>query len=117
MKLLNPLKKVFGSNAKHKDTSNGYVGMFVRSECGRDGGTYNIVLFSDKDRNFVHIANGSNRKVENPKRKKIKHLSLTGDFIPDEYISDKKANVTNGKARSLITQYCQGINENEDHII
>ncbi len=52
-------------------------GNIVLSKAGRDKGRYFVVLGVIDD-NFVLIADGDLRKVDNPKKKKIKHLENTG---------------------------------------
>ena len=52
-------------------------GSIVLSKAGRDKGKYFIVLKA-VDENFVLIADGDMRKVDNPKLKKCKHLENTG---------------------------------------
>ena len=51
-------------------------GNIVLSKAGRDKGRYFIVL-KIVDENFVLIADGDLRKVDNPKLKKCKHLKNT----------------------------------------
>ena len=52
-------------------------GNIVLSKAGRDKGNYFVVL-ATVDENFVYIADGDLRKVDNPKLKKCKHLENTG---------------------------------------
>ena len=52
-------------------------GNIVLSKAGRDKGNYFVVL-NVVDENFVYIADGDLRKVDNPKLKKCKHLENTG---------------------------------------
>ncbi|MZP30276.1 RNA-binding protein [Heliobacterium undosum] len=52
-------------------------GELVRSQAGRDGDKHFIVL-NILDPDYLLIADGHYRKVENPKKKKIKHLRCTG---------------------------------------
>ena len=49
------------------------VGRVVFSKAGRDAGHYFVVV-AVLDKDHVAIANGCQRKVDNPKKKKIKHL-------------------------------------------
>ncbi|QGU96900.1 RNA-binding protein [Clostridium bovifaecis] len=58
------------------------LGRVVYSKVGRDSGKAFIIL--DKiDDNYVSIIDGDLRKVEKPKKKKIKHLNITNDVIED----------------------------------
>ncbi len=49
-----------------------HVGQMVRSIAGRDNGTAYVVVRTDG--NYVYVADGAIRKLENPKKKKIKHI-------------------------------------------
>ena len=50
-------------------------GSLVYSIAGRDKGSLFIVL--EKDGDYVYLADGNLRKVENPKKKKLKHVNKT----------------------------------------
>lgn len=50
-------------------------GSLVYSIAGRDKGSLFIVLKRDGD--YVYLADGNLRKVENPKKKKLKHINKT----------------------------------------
>lgn len=50
------------------------LGQVVLSRCGRDKGRYFIVVSFDESKNFVFISDGDVRKVEKPKKKKLKHV-------------------------------------------
>ena len=65
------------------------VGQVVKSKAGRDKDKIFVVL-SIVDESYVMVVDGKLRKLENPKKKKIKHLSLYNSIIDD--LSDKKAN-------------------------
>ena len=62
------------------------VGRVVLSRAGRDQGHY-FVIVDVIDENYVAIANGCQRKVDNPKKKKIKHLAAQKEIF--EEISEK----------------------------
>ncbi len=57
---------------------------------GRDSGMYFIVV--EADEKYVSLVDGTMRKVERPKRKKIKHVEMTEFYI--ESIAEK---ITSGK--------------------
>ena len=64
------------------------VGKIVYSEKGRDKGKYLAVINCTE--NYVFVADGKERKLENPKRKNIKHISITADSLnPDQIKSNK----------------------------
>lgn len=52
-------------------------GQIVRSKVGRDKGRYFLVLGWTEDMQYAHLADGMLRKVENPKKKKWKHIEET----------------------------------------
>ncbi len=59
------------------DDTNNRLGMLVFSKAGRDfARPYLIVQVLDES--TVLVADGHVRRIENPKRKNVKHLSLTG---------------------------------------
>jgi len=71
------------------------VGQFIRSKAGRDKDRIFIII--DKiDENYLLLVDGDLRKVESPKRKKIKHIAsvdLASDDIKAKLLDGKK--VTN----------------------
>ena len=62
-------------------------GQLVFSKAGRDKGKKFIITAVDKDSGYVYIVDGKLRRVENPKKKKIKHLEVTG--INSKKLADK----------------------------
>ena len=58
------------------------VGRVVFSKAGRDRGHYFVVV-AVLDENYVAIANGCQRKVDNPKKKKIKHLVAKPEVLEE----------------------------------
>ena len=77
------------------------VGSIVRSKAGRDKGDFFIVLAMDGD--YVHMANGDLRKVDQPKKKKLKHLQGTeqvSEFIINKLSQGLK--VTNSEVRKAL---------------
>jgi len=63
-------------------------GSVVRANAGRDCGGYFVV--TDADDKYCFIADGKSRKLGSPKRKNIKHISLTDSMIDINDITDKK---------------------------
>ena len=79
------------------------VGSIVRSKAGRDKGDFFIVLAMDGD--YVYMANGNLRKVDQPKKKKLKHLQGTeqvSEFIINKLSQGLK--VTNSEVRKALAQ-------------
>ena len=69
-------------------------GRVVLSTQGRDEGRYFIVL-EVIDENFVLMADGLTRKIDHPKKKKIKHLrpkpilvNVDGSTLPNKPLQD-----------------------------
>ncbi|AEE97305.1 KOW domain-containing RNA-binding protein [Mahella australiensis] len=67
------------------------IGQVVRSKAGRDKGRYFIVIGIEGS-DYAFIADGVLRKVENPKKKKLKHLEIKNELIGEikEKISNSK---------------------------
>lgn len=57
------------------------IGTVAISLAGRDKGRY-FVIIEVIDESYVKIADGSLRKVDNAKKKKLKHLKLKPVTIP-----------------------------------
>lgn len=70
-------------------------GLLVKSVAGHDKGYFVIVK---AENNFVYLANGKSRKLDNPKRKNIKHIRLTVKEIVLEEMTDRKL-------RKLLNEY------------
>lgn len=56
------------------------IGRVVYSKAGRDAGSHYVIVGIVDDAH-VAIANGCLRKVDNPKKKKIKHLTARPECI------------------------------------
>jgi ribosomal protein L14E/L6E/L27E len=55
-------------------------GSVVYSKSGRDSGKYYLII-KVLDGEYVTIADGETRKIEKPKKKKIKHLKPNGEVL------------------------------------
>ena len=62
------------------------IGRICISRAGRDKGRL-FVIVADGGNGYAMIADGTMRKLSKPKRKKLKHLHLTGQCL--EQIGDK----------------------------
>lgn len=80
-------------------------GIIVRSKAGRDKGDLFVILKEEGE--YVYIANGELRKVDRPKKKKLKHLQLTG--YKSEFIAAKlvAGGVTNREVRKALAEYSE----------
>lgn len=79
-------------------------GSIVRSIAGRDMGDLFIVLARDGD--YAYLANGELRKVDRPKKKKLKHLQGTNSV--SEFIQNKLetvGKVTNSEVRKALSEF------------
>ena len=79
-----------------------FVGRIVVSKAGRDAGRRFVVVKVIDDL-FVEVCDGDLRRVEKPKRKKVKHLDIT-DEIADGIAGKLKNNdrITNAEVRKAL---------------
>jgi len=78
------------------------LGKVVHSKSGRDKGKYFIIIGIIDDE-YVYISDGDLRKIDRPKKKKIKHLSFTNVLAEDirsAILSDGK--ISNSKIRKFL---------------
>lgn len=78
------------------------LGQIVESTAGRDKNSKFVVLCIIDDQ-YVYISDGDKRKVENPKKKKRKHikkLNYISESIRDKLKSKKR--ISNSEIRKLI---------------
>ncbi len=81
------------------------LGELVYSKAGRDAGR-KFVVVNIIDSSYVLISDGDLRKIEKPKKKKIKHLDSCGIVI--DSLNKKlegKAKLTNDEIKKEIAQY------------
>ena len=81
---------------------NSLLGKVVHSKSGRDSDRYFIIV-GILNENYVYISDGDLRRIEKPKKKKIKHLVFT-DILAEEIkelIMEGK-NVSNSKIRKFL---------------
>ena len=84
----------------------------VKSTAGRDEGDLFFVL--DIQEEFLLLADGKRRRVENPKRKKRKHVTLVGEshsVVAEKIRSSEK--ITNSELRKAIAAYVGGNQDQE----
>lgn len=80
------------------------VGSVVISKAGRDKGDWFVVLGLEGD--YAMLANGNLRKVDKPKKKKLKHLQKT-NYVSDK-ISEEMKNVgkiTDSAVRKVLAEF------------
>ena len=79
------------------------VGTKVRSIAGRDMGIDFLVIATEAG--YAYLADGDVRRVENPKKKKLKHLQASGVVSAD--IAEKlvsSGEVTNAEVRKALAE-------------
>lgn len=79
------------------------LGSIVQSIAGRDKGKLFLVV--EVEENYVYLVDGDLRKIENPKKKKMKHLELTRYF--DANMAErivKKNKITNQDIKKVIKE-------------
>jgi ribosomal protein L14E/L6E/L27E len=76
-------------------------GQLVRSRRGRDKDNYFLVYAWDE--NFVYVVDGDWRKIQEPKKKNIKHLWYTNKVSPEiEAKLSQGEKVTNADIREAL---------------
>lgn len=86
--------------------SDNYIGKVVYSKAGRDKENC-FIITAVIDEQYVYICDGSLRKTEKPKKKKLKHLSVTkivSEEIRDNLISGK--NISNVTVKKFLQSVC-----------
>ena len=63
------------------------IGTVVRSLAGRDKGKFMVVV--SMENGFVYLADGKERKLDSPKKKNAKHVSLTRTAVNTDNLTDK----------------------------
>lgn len=81
------------------------LGQVVYSKAGRDSGR-KFVVVKVIDEIYVLISDGDLRRIEKPKKKKIKHLEVTGKVIVQlaEKL-DKNLKVTNPEIKKALSDF------------
>jgi large subunit ribosomal protein L14e len=87
-----------------------YIGKVALSKSGRDSGKTFIIVGIVND-NYVYIADGDLRSIEKPKKKKIKHLTITDTVA--EHIKDL-LQATDKVNNSAIKKYLQSMNSSKE---
>jgi ribosomal protein L14E/L6E/L27E len=81
---------------------NSLLGKVVNSKAGRDIHR-NFIVVGILNNEYVYISDGDLRKIEKPKKKKVKHLDFTG--IVDKEVRElilSKEEVTNSKIKIFL---------------
>ena len=88
------------------DSSNDLaVGQVVKSRAGRDKGRVFLILEVIDDENVL-ILDGDLRKLDNPKKKKIKHLIIYNTVLADlKHKLENKIKINNAYIRKLLEPF------------
>ena len=82
------------------------LGRLVVSSAGRDKGCICVIVGIGDEPGYVLVADGRLRKVENPKKKKLKHTKpIEGIGEEDMYMSRDR--LTNRFIREHVNQLCE----------
>ena len=79
-------------------------GQIIKSKAGRDKGKLFIIVKIEEE--YVYLTDGNLRRVENPKKKKVKHIQSINIVLPN--IQEKIVNhekITNAEIRKQLTLY------------
>jgi ribosomal protein L14E/L6E/L27E len=83
------------------------IGQLAVSNRGRDRGEPYLVL-EIIDEAFVYLVNGNKRRIDNPKRKNVKHLRLypaVAEHLAQQWESGQR--VGNVEVRKVIAEFMQ----------
>lgn len=86
-------------------TSDITVGQVVKSRAGRDKGNIFLVLDIIDDK-YLYVVDGDIRKLDNPKKKKVKHLIIYNTVVPE--LKEKIENgtkINNAYIRKLLEPF------------
>ncbi len=78
------------------------VGSVVRSKAGRDKGGLFIVIARDNE--YAYLADGDNRRAENPKKKKLRHIQVSGKIAEAVKAEAEAGLVTNIQVRKALAE-------------
>ncbi len=93
--------------------SNVVIGQLVVSKRGRDRGEPYLVL-EIIDEAFVYLVDGDKRRIENPKRKNIKHLQfypVAAEHLAQQWEAGQQ--VGNSEVRKVIAAFMQAVDDKE----
>ncbi|MCY6957383.1 KOW domain-containing RNA-binding protein [Clostridium sp. ZC22-4] len=77
------------------------VGRVVYSQAGRDSEKFFIII-DVISKEYVYIVDGDLRKLDRPKKKKLKHLSLTNEVAENIKQLIISNNISNTKIRKYL---------------
>lgn len=91
------------------------LGELIYSNAGRDAGRW-FIITNILDEEYVLISDGDLRKIEKPKKKKIKHIKTCGIIIDSlNKKMENKEKITNAEIRKMIAQYVQNMESHKEN--
>lgn len=78
-------------------------GQIVRSKAGRDKGRHFIVY--EVEGEYINLVDGSLRKIENPKKKKLKHIQKVNIYVEDFEKLKNHKDFNNALVRKILNSY------------
>ena len=85
------------------------IGLLAYSLAGHDKGKVYFVIKEEGD--YLWLADGKVRPLENPKKKNKKHLQIIKSNISVETVDDRLQSITNETIKRTIKLYCKDIQE------
>ena len=86
-------------------TSDITIGQVVKSKAGRDKGRIFLVL-DIVDNDHLYLVDGDLRKLDNPKKKKVKHLIIYNTVLSElKYKLDNQIKINNAFIRKLLEPF------------
>lgn len=81
------------------------IGQVVKSRAGRDKGRIFIVL-DIIDKEYVYVVDGDLRKLDNPKKKKLKHLVVYNTVLQEfKNKIDNNIRINNSYVRKILEPF------------
>ena len=81
------------------------TGQVVKSRAGRDKGNIFLVLRVVDDKHVL-VVDGNLRKMDKPKKKKVKHLTVYNTVLPElKYKLDNDIKINNAYIRKLLEPF------------
>lgn len=88
-------------------------GQIIKSKAGRDQDK--IFVIFDMQNEYVYLVDGHFRRIENPKKKKIKHIQPTNIVIETiKHKIEKEEKLTNADIRKELVVYQQGLDNRKE---
>ncbi len=78
-------------------------GLVVKNKAGHERNQFFVVL--ECNDSYAYISDGRHRKLENLKKKNLKHLFVTNKILPEEFLT------TNRKIREALREYNRDISQ------